>query len=229
MSNTYSMREEIRLQRKKLKGKPLKKQWEYYWNYYKVPAVIILIAACIFGSLLHTLLFQKETVLSVAYINAFPNMDDATFMEGFNRYININSKKQDTVLDSSYYITENSASPYSATYQQKLSAMAYSGKLDVVIADEYYFRLYAEKGFFQDLTSLLSREELARFKEDFLYCDLPEDGRDEAVPVGINISNAPGITRTSSYPNSTCYYGIVINSGYTDNARSFLEWLETDS
>ena len=195
MQNTDSMKDEIRLQREKLNGQPFHKKWEYYWGYYKVPAIIILLAACMVGSIFHTILTRKETVLSVAYINAFPNVDDTQFMSGFNSYLGINSGKQDTSLDSGFYLSDNPNNPYAATYAQKLSAMAMAGKLDV--ADSFY------------------------------YCDLPDDNIPQAVPVGINVTNASRILETASYPNTIAYYGIVAGSQYTDNALSFLSYLES--
>ncbi|MGN0306276.1 MAG: hypothetical protein ACI4D2_09015 [Lachnospiraceae bacterium] len=227
MSNTNSTRDYNRLRQQKQRLRPLKKKWEYYWDYYKIPAIIILLSACMLGSIFHTLLTQKEVVLSVAYINAFPNINDAQFMEGFNRYLGINSKKQDTLLDSTYYINEDSDSPYTATYQQKFSAMAMAGKLDVVVADEAQFSFYANQGFFQDLSTLLSAEEMSRFEQNFLYCDLPDDEKDEAVAVGINVTAFPKIVETASYPKTTAYYGVVFDSQYTDNALAFLTYLES--
>ncbi|MCI5584942.1 MAG: extracellular solute-binding protein [Lachnospiraceae bacterium] len=227
MQNTDSMKDEIRLQREKLNGQPFHKKWEYYWGYYKVPAIIILLAACMVGSIFHTILTRKETVLSVAYINAFPNVDDTQFMSGFNSYLGINSGKQDTSLDSGFYLSDNPNNPYTATYAQKLSAMAMAGKLDVAVADEYYFASYANQGFFQDLTPLLSEAQMVQYQDSFYYCDLPDDNIPQAVPVGINVTNASRILETASYPNTIAYYGIVAGSQYTDNALSFLSYLES--
>lgn len=226
MSNNDSIQDEIRLQQQRLKGQPLQKKWEYYWNYYKIPAVVILLAACIMGSLLHSMLTRKETVLSVACINAFPNIEDSLFMEGFNQYLELNPKKQVTFLDSSYYINEDLASPYTASNRQRFSTMVMVQHLDVVLADEYYFTFYAGQGFFQDLTPLLTAKQLKHFEQDLFYQDLPDDEKEEPVPVGINITNTPKIVETSCYPNVTAYYGIAAGSKYTDNAVSFLAYLE---
>ena len=226
MSNNNSIRDEIRLQRQKLKGQPLRKKWEYYWSYYRVPVIILVLAACVLGSLFHSLLTRKETVLSVAYINAFPNIDDSHFMEGFNQYLNLNTKKQETCLDSSFYLSEGSDSPYTVSNRQRFLSMAMADNFDVVVADEYYFTQCADEGFFQDLSLLLSPEQLNTLQGQLFYQDLPYDETDLPVPVGINVTRASRIVETSSYPNSTAYYGIMANSRHTDNALSFLFYLE---
>jgi len=227
MQNTDSVKEEIRLQKEKLKEQSFQKKWRYYWDYYKVPGIIILLAAGMAGSIFHTMLTRKEIVLSVAYINAFPNVEDARFMSGFNAYLGLAPGKQDTSLDSGFYFSDNPDNPYSATYAQRFVAMVMAGKLDVAVADERYFADYANQGFFQDLTPLLSKEQLIQYKDSFYYCDLPDDDTPKAVPVGINVTHAPRILETASYPNTTAYYGIISGSNHTDNALSFLSYLES--
>lgn len=226
MQNTNSMRDEIRLQREKLNGQPFAMKLNYYWGYYKVHAIIIILAACIFGSLLHSILTQKETVLSVAYVNAFPNINDELFMDEFESYLGINTRKQQTILDSTYYIDDTSTSPYAATYEQKFSAMAMAGQLDVVVADEKKFDFYGKQGFFQDLRPLLTPEQLEQYEDLLFYCDIPDDESSDPVPVGINITNANKICSTESYPNNIAIYGIITNSKYVDNALSYLNYLE---
>ncbi|MBQ9990387.1 MAG: hypothetical protein IJP31_05525 [Lachnospiraceae bacterium] len=229
MSHNNSLRDEIRLQRQKMAGQPLKKKLEYYWSYYRTLVIILVLAACMLGSFLHSMLTRKETVLSVAYINAFPNIEDSHFMEGFDQYLKLNTKRQETCLDSSFYISETSDSPYTVSNRQRFIAMAAAHSFDVVVADEYYFTRYAKEGYFQDLRFLLSAEQLESLQDHLLYRDLPGDGTDSPVPVGINVSQACRIVETSSYPNTTAYYGIMADSEHTDNALSFLSYLNTSS
>jgi hypothetical protein len=226
MQNTDSLRDEVRLQREKLKGQPFSKKWEYYWGYYKVPAMIIVFCALIVGSIIHSVITRQDTVLSVAYINAFPNVTDEAFMEDFDTYLGLNTKKETTVLDSTYYIDEKYNSPYASNYEQKFSARAMAGELDVVVADEEYFTTYGEQGFFQDLRLILSEEELAEYGDRLFYLDVPYDDTEEKVPVGINVTDAAKIVSTDSYPSTTAYLGIVTDSSYVENALSFLAYLE---
>lgn len=225
MRDTNSMGDEIRLQHQKLKGQSLQKKLDYFWDYYKVHTIIIILAACMFGSFLHGIITKKETVLSIAYINAFSNIDDEVFMDDFESFLQINPKKQEAILDSTYYLDDNSASPYAATYAQKFSTMAMAGKLDVVVADEENFTFYGDQGFFQDLSNILSPEQISQYQDSFLYCDLPNDELNEMVPVGINVTNANKICATESYPNKTAYYGVITGSSHVDYALSYLNYL----
>lgn len=228
MQNTNSMRDEIRQQHAKLKNQPLSKRLDYFWEYYKIHTILVVLTALVLGSVFHAMLTHKQTVLSAAYINAFPNVADDVFMEDFSRFLGINEKKQETILDSTYYINEESASPYAATYEQKFSAYAMSGKLDVVVSDEAYFERYSNQGFFQDLSLILSPEELSAYSDRLYYCDLPNDDRIEPVPVGVEVTGAAKILSTASYPNTAAYFGIVTGSKFVENGVTFLHYLEAE-
>lgn len=225
MKETTSLQDEIRLSRAQLKGSPLSKKAAYLWDYYRFHFIIIIVLAFFLGNFLHGILSRKETVLSVAYINAFPNIDDEVFIEDFEQYLNLNQKKQEVLLDSGYYIDDTSASPYSTTYHQKFSTRCVAGMLDVVLADEVNFISYGEQGFFTDLSSILSKEELNKYSDRLLYLSLSSDTGKENIPVGIEISSSPKILSTSSYPSTKAYFGIIHDSEHKEAALAFLEFL----
>lgn len=186
----------------------------------------MVLTACMFGSILHSILSQKETVLSIAYINAFPNVEDEVFIKDFELYLGLNQKKQQVILDSGYYIDDSSTSPYATTYSQKFSTNAMAGKLDVVLADADYFDFYGKNGFFRDLTHILSEDSLKKYEGKLFYTNLPHDDTNQQVPIGIKIDQAAKILETSSYPNTDAYFGFVADSPHTDTALSYLDYLE---
>ena len=226
MKDTTSLQDEIRLSRKQLKNSSLSKKIGYFWDYYRYHVIIIIILALFLGNFLHNFLSRKDTVLSIAYINAFPNIEDEIFIEEFEQYINLNQKKQEVLLDSGYYIDDASTSPYSTTYHQKFSTRCMSGMLDVVLADENNFISYGKQNFFTDLRTVFSEEELSRYSDSLLYVDLSSDTENNTVPIGIEITSYPKILSTSSYPNSHAYFGIIHGSDHVETALTYLEYLE---
>lgn len=226
MQHTNSLRDEIRIQHQKLDDQPFSKKMEYYWHYYKVHAIVIVLLALMFGSILHSIITQKETVLSIAYINAFPNVDDETFIDDFENDLDLNPKKQQVMLDSTYYIDDDSTSPYAATYSQKFSANAMAGNLDVVLADAANFDFYGQQGFFQNLKNVLSKEVFDKYEKDFYYVDVSDDASSEKIPVGIKIDQANKIISTASYPNTDAYFGIVTGTENVETALRYLDFLE---
>ena len=225
MQDTNSLQDEIRVSRSQIRHLPFSKKAEYYWGYYKYHGLIILVLAIALGNIIHSTLTKKETMLSIAYINAFPNIEDEVFIEDFENYLGLNLKKQQVLLDSTYYIEDKSTSPYAATYSQKFSTNAMAGKLDVVLADTANFDFYGNQGFFQNLNDVLSPELLKKYKKHLYFVNLPDDNCDQAIPIGIKIDAAKKICETCSYPNTDAYFGFVTGSKYVDNALSYLNYL----
>ena len=228
MQTTDSLRDEIRLQHEKLRNQPFSKKLIYYWDYYKIHCIVIILSACMFGTILHGIVTRKETVLSVAFINAFPNVEDELLMQDFENWLGLNPKKQQVLIDSTYYINDNSSSPYADTYEQKFSANAMAGEFDVVLADITKFDFYGNQGFFLDLSVVLSAEELTQYKDRLYYVDVPDDENDIKVPVGIKIDCANRICETSSYPNTEAYFGITTGAKNIETALSYLTYLENN-
>lgn len=64
----------------------------------------------IIGSIAHDIITKKDVVLQVAYINGFPNVENVEFMADFSRTLGIDEKKEETLLDTSLYISSDSSS-----------------------------------------------------------------------------------------------------------------------
>ena len=66
MAAGNSVSDEIREQRQKLKGKSPKEKLAYFWEYYKVPALIVLLVV-IFGSdLIYNIVTKKAIAMEAS-------------------------------------------------------------------------------------------------------------------------------------------------------------------
>ena len=131
MRNTNNLRDKMPLGKQQINELSFSEKMEYYWQKYKIHIVVTVLLACFFGSILHPIIHRKETVLSIACINAFPNVDDQVIIDDFEKHLQLNSKKQQVLLDSTYYIDNTSDSPYALTYSQKFSVNAMAGNIDI--------------------------------------------------------------------------------------------------
>ena len=196
---------------------------EHFWQKYKIHTMVTVFLAFLFGSLLHPVIHQKETVLSIAFINAFPNVENEVIIRDFERHLQLNSERQQVLLDSTYYIDNTSTSPYAENYSQMFSANANAGKFDVVLADTVNFDYFGNQGFFQDLTILLSEEELKKYQERLYYIDFPDDDSTQKIPIGIKINSSNKICKTSCYPNMDAYWGVMTGSEHINTALEYLK------
>ena len=226
MRNTNNLRDEMPPWKQQIKDYSFSEKMEYYWQYYKVHIVVTVLLACFFGSILHPIIHKKETVLSIAYINAFPNVEDQVIINDLEKHLQLNPKKQQVLLDSTYYIDNTSDSPYALTYSQKFSVNAMAGNIDVVLSDVVNFDFYGNQGFFQDLSTIFPEEELSIYRDRLYYMDLPNDDSNQKVPIGIKIDRSAKICKTSCYPNLDAYYGVMTGSDHVDAALSFLNYIE---
>ena len=226
MRNTNNLRDEMPPWKQQIKDYSFSEKMEYYWQYYKVHIVVTVLLACFFGSILHPIIHKKETVLSIAYINAFPNVEDQVIINDLEKHLQLNPKKQQVLLDSTYYIDNTSDSPYALTYSQKFSVNAMAGNIDVVLSDVVNFDFYGNQGFFQDLSTIFPEEELSIYRDRLYYMDLPNDDSNKEVPIGIKIDRSAKICKTSCYPNLDAYYGVMTGSDHVDAALSFLNYIE---
>ena len=226
MHNSDSLRNESSLEKTSLKDLSLSEKMEYYWQKYKLHIIITVLLACFFGSILRPVIHQKETVLSIACINAFPNVEDQAIIDDLEKHMQLNPKRQQILLDSTYYIDTTSNSPYAANFSQKFASNALSGHFDVVLSDADNFIYYGNQGFFRDLSTIFSADELHIYEDRLYYLDLPGDNIDRKVPVGIKINRSAKICKTSCYPNHDAYYGVMADSERLDAALHFLNYIE---
>ena len=67
---------------------------DYIFAYYKLPLVLILIAAVALGSVIYRAVTHKDAVLYAAYCNVVPNSEsDAALTEGYVAAIGSNPAK----------------------------------------------------------------------------------------------------------------------------------------
>ena len=55
MATGNSVHDEVKEQQQKLKGKPFKEKWAYFWEYYKIQTLVIIAVLAFAGNLIYTL------------------------------------------------------------------------------------------------------------------------------------------------------------------------------
>ena len=228
MAAGNSMQDEIREQQKKvLESQGLKGRLEYFFHYYKWYALTGLLLLIVGGIMLFDLITQKDTVMQAVYVNAFPNVEGKAFMEEFEKTIEINPKKEETSILDDFYIDMEAYTYYDAQNLEKLLVWCSSGSVDVYVVDESFLMHMAEGSYYMDLSTVLSKEQMEKYKDKLVWYDSPDDNTIGEAAIAIEITDAPKIVSTRSYPNSKCYFSIVITSPNVDNSLAFLDYLET--
>ena len=224
MAAGNSVSDEIREQRQKLKGKSPKEKLAYFWEYYKVPALIILLVV-IFGSdLIYNIVTKKAIAMEAAFVNMVTAEDFDSEQEaaGFVTWAGIDPKEYEAVFDTGIYIDYDGGDEYTAVNIQKVMAMISARALDVILADDSYLEQTADEGYYADLSEVLPEELLAQFEAEdkVLYRDIPEDGKGE-IPIAVDVRDS-SFFLSHEVPS---WFTVVINAEHPETAVKFLEYM----
>ena len=223
-----SVQDEIREQQKKvLESQGLKGRLEYFFHYYKWHVIIGAIVLILGGTMIYDVVTQKDVAMQAIYINAFPNVENDAFMADFEKTIEIDTKKEETSLISDIYINMDEYTYFDSQNIEKVLVMCAAGAVDVCVVDEKYMMHMAEGGYYMDLSTVFTEEQMEEYKDRLIWYDCPGDTKEGEEAIALEITDASKIVSTQSYPNSKCYFTIIANAPNIDNSLAFLDYLET--
>lgn len=199
------------------KGKVL-----YFKDYYllKLIAGIAIVSFIIY--MVYTMFFKPriDTVLYMAIVNNyFPEGAIAEFESEIGGVLSIDPKSQEVMVDDTYFMGENNSN---YTSQQKLITYIYSGTVDVVIADEEYFRNMARKGQLLDLSELLPTETCVKLSDQLFMETMEEDTREKIY--GIYLGESETYKSLGGIEENPLI-GVVANTKYKENASKIIHYL----
>lgn len=241
-----NMRDEIREQNAKLKGAPMKDKLAYFKEYYLKTSLLILAVAVFIIALIHSMLSgPQDTVFAALFYNDTGDSSDTTLADNFAAYMGIDTSKHDVYIDAtmSYHDTssqEISTEPATDATEalnssmfsyddyvglEKAMALVAAKELDVIAGDDDVFNYYCKAEVFADLRDIFTKEELETYKDRLCYYENAETG--ESVPYGIDITDSPEIQKFHYYDGIHAILGFVVNSQNPDNAKAFLNYIDT--
>ena len=169
-----AINDEIREQRKKLKGKGVKAHLAWFWEYEKIPTLAVLCVGAIVISLIYHYVTYRPYVFGTLFLNArVQEMQSEELSADFMEYAGIDAKESDVFADLSEMLTPggNSTSQYDIYSVQKIMAETAAGQIDTAVMDAWYFDYYAYNGEFKDLREVLDADALEKYEDRFYYID----------------------------------------------------------
>ena len=131
----------------------------YFWDYYKLPALILLLLVYIAGYSAYKHMSAKEPVLYCALINvSLPEETTALLNDGFLSYNNYDSSSQMLTLYQGWYLTDRPESDmyqYVQASQMKILASINAEQLDIVFFDREAFDAFAQNGYLYPIDQFL--------------------------------------------------------------------------
>jgi len=219
--------DDIRESRNSVNGKGFKYKAGYYWEYYRKPALVVILVAIFLFSIIKTVVTAKDMAFQAIMINAFNAPDSTEFAEE----IQVDLKKYDVYFDYSYKISPDFENYNESNYtsMQKLMAVIAAGTADVLIGDKEIMEHYADSQIQAALTEVFTDEELKAFEGKIIYHDVVDTETGEIIakdfPLAINVSDSPKLTECGAYYSDDVYLSVVCNSTHPEYVKAFLKYL----
>ena len=220
-----SLKDEIKISRMEgLQGKSNWYKFKYYVYYYKIPVIVGIGVLVFLISLVHSIVTAKDTVLSVALLNANQEVDYSLFLDEYFQTADYDAGKTEMRIDASYCFYDN----YS-NYQneQRFFVATAAEQIDVVIGSKEIFEKYADMGYFIDLSKLMDADTYSKYSDMAHTTSLTEEYGGNTEVSGLDITNWDCISKLKWYEGSDepVYIGIVCESKNKEQAIDFINYL----
>lgn len=203
-----------------------KEKRDYFKEYYRNKMIVLIIAAVGLIWLLYSILGPSvEQMLYVAVLNDY--WEDAAVEQletDMKEYLQGDPKWEDVVIDDSFYFKDDSSSD-AYSYIQKLAAFIFAGDVELLVADEEQFAVYATQDYFVNLEEELPADLYAEVKDHLVY--YASETMQEEVPVGIRLGESKVFQSMKGYQEDPIV-GVLVNAEHKENAIKALRYFFID-
>ena len=226
MSENASLRDEIKVQNKKLKTMTWAEKKEYIWDYYKIHIIGTIIA--IASIVCFVFMFMQNnynavftTVVVDGNMTGFSDHKDILTQE-FTKYLGIDGKNKRVIFDNNYTLKQQTGDQDSYYSTQKIVAMATAKSIDGYLSEYDYVTFYSadDELFLTDLTELLTADELSKLSNYLVYYTTTDGTK---IPIAVDLTSTRVKTGTNLTMTRPCY-GVVSTSTHKDNAVKFIRY-----
>lgn len=226
MAKNTTLRDEIKVQNKKLKDMTWEQKKEYIWDYYKVHIIGTIIAiAAIVATIVMFNLNNYNTVLTVVVADgAMTGFDDNTdaLTTEFSKYIGIDGKEDRVFFNNSFSLVAQTGDQDTSYSAAKIVTMAATNDIDGFLAEYDYITYFTddEELFLTDLNELLTPEELKKISSALIYYTSTDGVK---TPIAVDLTSTKIETETDLSMKRPCY-GVVVSAANRDNAVKFIRY-----
>lgn len=190
----------------------------YLWDYWRIPALVVIVVAAVLISLIHTMVSTKDALLSVTTVDAGDDTSFTVYVDEF--------AKRHGIPEDEYVVGDatvgTSAMGGGAQSQQGMALYVrlQAGSEDIVILREETFYDYAAGGYFLDLSEVVPGEWQDKLVVVRQRYDEYDEVQPEPVACGIRMRDIPGMPDTPFYRDAVLAVSYLPDN--YDNALAFL-------
>lgn len=243
--------DEFKEEREAMKHGTPKQKLTYFWDYYKWPVIIGIIAVIVLASMIYEMATRKETAFYALMLNATERNymgDTSGNTAAFAEYAGIDEEKYEIMYDTSIQIGTENSDDYDSS--QKLLVYIAAAELDVMVSDSDSLKKYAYQGQLYDLRNFLTEEQLEKYSDSFYYIDgavaeeieaasdaynfdyVPEykdprhpEEMEDPIPTGIFLSEDCSLLDDYYFRGEDIAVSVVVNTKRPDLTSEFIDFL----
>lgn len=193
----------------------------YLWDYWRIPALVVVVIAVVVIALAYTMVTSKETLFSVTMVDSG---DDAGFTPYAEQFADEHGIPRDQLAVTDIVVGSSEAGGGASSQ----AGMAFyvrmqAGSEDIIIMPEAVFEEFASGGYFLDLTEVVPKQ----WQDQVIVVDQRYDEYEEVQPepvaCGIYMRDIPGMPDTPYYQDAVI--AVSYYPDHYDTAVSFLNSL----
>ncbi|MBQ7795040.1 MAG: hypothetical protein IJ374_00555 [Lachnospiraceae bacterium] len=227
--------------------------FEYFYDYYKFEAFVVIAVLFFIGNLTYTKLTEKEIVLSGALLNQYNILAEEQVLDlGENflteQQIDLNENKAE--FNTTLRYAHSGDSSFNDATIQGLVAQCAGGTIDFITGDMEAMTIFAYGDYFYDLREVLTEEEMELYEPYILYIDrdyqrqveealvtpeiiptmVPPDMRYpekmvDPVPVLIDLRESDLLSEIYIDLVDVLCFGFTVNAPHLELTKEFLDYL----
>lgn len=217
----YQPRQE-KSEKEKLRDMPMGKKISYLWEYYRIHALVGVIAIAFVSYIIYHYVSPKvETQFYAAIVNSNiqPEILDQ-YCADFEQRLGINSETEKVMLNYNFYL--NGDTEYAMSMRQALSMYVAAQEVDVIIAPESEFKDFAYYGYMAKLSDVLPTDIYSDLT-DYFYLSAHEDNPQQEV-LGIYLTDTE-LFKNNALSSDPYILGVLANYPHKENTIDFIRFL----
>lgn len=192
----------------------------YLWDYWRIPALVVVVIAAVVIALVYTMATSKETLFSVTSVDSG---DDTSFTPYVEQFADENGIPRDQLAVADIVVGSSEAGGGASSQ----AGMAFyvrmqAGSEDIIILPEAVFEEFAAGGYFLDLTEVVPKQ----WRDQVIVVDQRYDEYDEVQPepvaCGIHMRDISGMPDTPYYQDA-----VIAVSYYPDHYDTAVTFLNS--
>lgn len=225
-----SMREELKEERKKLKGKPFSEKFNWFMHYYKWavigPIAVVLIIIYISKQTLNE---KGKPTIQCVFLNQAETLQLHPLTTMYGSFVNM--ENQMSPLYTTTYLmrtrVDGTLDPAYMGLVNDLREWEDTGSVDCIFADASSINYLASSGLICDLNKVLTEEQIAEYKDYICYVDYknPSTGETTRYAVGFYVQNTDVYQKCGGPADTEYILCTVMDPPHYKNIYRFIQFM----